>query len=761
MGRIAGRDTKSGPAWTRQPAQAVIVLAPTNAPAGRHNVERLSVGAGAAYSDVEYAIHRARYLPLRDLVRGKIVLDACCGEGYGSHIMSSEWGAKGVTGVDISAAAIATAAANFFAPGLCFVQSPLEDYLASAAAQGIRFDAIVSVETLEHLADPAAALGGFKAILRTGGMIYVTVPNDGFYFGEGRRSLNKYHRHVFDFGAAKSLCEGVLGRGDWAMGTVTSGFSTFRLDDVACAEVFEPSLTGTVRPGIIETIPALPGTMLEPGRALYYAGFWDFGGTRSIASASVVYPSGAGYRMARLDHVASTNGRPLRVAMVADVPGWAFDNIAKNICSVLRERVAADIIYSGEMSDNSLFRTLFIDSAYDHVHFLWREVYLQFFFDDAYAKEIISGLAKNLGCDRSIAIERLVAGVGRLTVTFGVFDHAYLGADAIRSRRAGVALADGYTVSSSRLAGLYGSAYATGPAAVTPDGVDRALFEPRNLGRFSDADRPLVIGWVGNSEWGNEIGDDPKGVETIIRPTIARLAREGLAVVANFADRKERWRPRSEMPAYYHEIDVLLCASATEGTPNPVLEAMACGVPVISTDVGVVPEVFGQKQREFIVSRDVSSMEDAIRRLYLNRGLLAELSQENLQRVEHWDWIDFATNWCQLFVASHDERIRGRGLARTLYLRARCETLELMAENAALKKQHIDGLACIEGSLRNFIDLAARGQDARLEAIETSLRTIQEVASWQRKMLRPVRWAWVKALPIRRLVALARGRRAR
>ena len=42
-----------------------------------------------------------------------------------------------------------------------------------------------------------------------------------------------------------------------------------------------------------------------------------------------------------------------------------------------------------------------------------------------------------------------------------------------------------------------------------------------------------------------------------------------------------------DMPEWYSHIDVLICASESEGTPNPVLEALACGVPVISTHVGI------------------------------------------------------------------------------------------------------------------------------------------------------------------------------
>ena len=161
---------------------------------------------------------------------------------------------------------------------------------------------------------------------------------------------------------------------------------------------------------------------------------------------------------------------------------------------------------------------------------------------------------------------------------------------------------------------------------------------------MSEADRPLVVGWVGNSEWHNEAGDDPKGLETIVKPVIQRLVDDGFAILADFADRKERWRPLEEMPDYYNKLDVLLCASAMEGTPDPVLEAMACGVPVISTDVGVVSEVFGPRQREFIVRRNISSMAAAIRGLCLDRTLLTDLSQENLAQ-------DRALGMGQLFAA--------------------------------------------------------------------------------------------------------------
>ncbi|WP_312583940.1 glycosyltransferase, partial [Staphylococcus aureus] len=67
------------------------------------------------------------------------------------------------------------------------------------------------------------------------------------------------------------------------------------------------------------------------------------------------------------------------------------------------------------------------------------------------------------------------------------------------------------------------------------------------------------------------------------------------------ADRQLGFIPHDEMVKYYSQIDVYVCPSKIEGTPNPVLESMACGVPVISTDVGVVKDAFGEMQKEWIL----------------------------------------------------------------------------------------------------------------------------------------------------------------
>ncbi|HDX2677011.1 TPA: glycosyltransferase, partial [Escherichia coli] len=91
-----------------------------------------------------------------------------------------------------------------------------------------------------------------------------------------------------------------------------------------------------------------------------------------------------------------------------------------------------------------------------------------------------------------------------------------------------------------------------------------------------------------------------KGYHSLLKPAVEQLQSEGLNIELVLADRQLGFIPHDEMVKYYSQIDVYVCPSKIEGTPNPVLESMACGVPVISTDVGVVKDAFGEMQKEWI-----------------------------------------------------------------------------------------------------------------------------------------------------------------
>ncbi len=114
--------------------------------------------------------HFARYAMALEFVAGKRVLDCACGEGYGSNLLAER--AASVLGLDCSEQAVAHARARYQKPNLHF---DLAD--ATALTMESCVDAVVSFETLEHLADHDAMLAGFKRALTADGLLLLSSPD--------------------------------------------------------------------------------------------------------------------------------------------------------------------------------------------------------------------------------------------------------------------------------------------------------------------------------------------------------------------------------------------------------------------------------------------------------------------------------------------------------------------------------------------------------------------------------------------------------
>lgn len=71
----------------------------------------------------------------------------------------------------------------------------------------------------------------------------------------------------------------------------------------------------------------------------------------------------------------------------------------------------------------------------------------------------------------------------------------------------------------------------------------------------------------------------------------------------NFSDKAKfvGWIPHDELPKYLNEVKLLTLPSYTEGLPNIMLEAMACGTPVLATPVGAIPDVIEDEKTGFIM----------------------------------------------------------------------------------------------------------------------------------------------------------------
>lgn len=71
--------------------------------------------------------------------------------------------------------------------------------------------------------------------------------------------------------------------------------------------------------------------------------------------------------------------------------------------------------------------------------------------------------------------------------------------------------------------------------------------------------------------------------------------------------------PHDKIPYYYYSADLLLFTSLSEGSPNVIKEAMACNLPIVSTDVGDVKEIIGDTEGCFICSYDPKDVADKIK----------------------------------------------------------------------------------------------------------------------------------------------------
>jgi SAM-dependent methyltransferase len=148
--------------------------------------------------------HLAVYEWIARRVEGGCVLDMACGEGYGSAVLAGT--AREVVGVDANPEAHEHARLRYRAANLRFERGLVETF-----GKERRFDAVVFLQTIEHVHDPRAVLEHFRSILAPHGVAYVSTPNVLTLAPDGAaKSGNPWHLKEYRAEEVDSLCGSVF-----------------------------------------------------------------------------------------------------------------------------------------------------------------------------------------------------------------------------------------------------------------------------------------------------------------------------------------------------------------------------------------------------------------------------------------------------------------------------------------------------------------------------------------------------------------------
>jgi len=208
-------------------------------------------------------------------------------------------------------------------------------------------------------------------------------------------------------------------------------------------------------------------------------------------------------------------------------------------------------------------------------------------------------------------------------------------------------------------------------AEVIPNVVDVLRFRPAETEAMRDPVAPHIV-VARNLEhlYGNDVAIRAL---TILRQrhakawlTIAgsgpeaeplrRLTEElGIANAVRFAGRLDP----AEMADLYRSADVVLNPSRADNTPNSVLESLACGVPVVSTDVGGLPFLVEHGRNALLVPPDAPELAaDAIARVLGDVELRHRLVMNGLDLARNCSWSVVRTQWLELYRGPASGRMR-------------------------------------------------------------------------------------------------------
>lgn len=189
---------------------------------------------------------------------------------------------------------------------------------------------------------------------------------------------------------------------------------------------------------------------------------------------------------------------------------------------------------------------------------------------------------------------------------------------------------------------------------IIPNGVDFELFRP-----IPRPEARTQLGWKPDCFY-ILFGNDPRiPVKNfpLAQATIERLHSWGISaelVIANGL-------PQTQVVLYMNASNALLLSSLAEGSPNIVKEAMACNIPVVSTDVGDVSQVIGHTKGCAVCPHDSDALAAALEQI-----LQHPEPTTGRKDIVHLDRRVVAKQVIAVYEKAASKKLRGRKLHLTL-----------------------------------------------------------------------------------------------
>lgn len=147
-----------------------------------------------------YNEHLARYRFVRRLTPGSRVLDAGCGVGYGTSVLSQTFALA--IGFDNDLGAVHAACQTYPQPECRFLVADVQHPPFPAGT----FDCAVSFEVIEHLCEPEKLVAALANLTKPEGFVVLSTPNREIYeLSRGDAGPNPYHHHEFSYSEFVSL----------------------------------------------------------------------------------------------------------------------------------------------------------------------------------------------------------------------------------------------------------------------------------------------------------------------------------------------------------------------------------------------------------------------------------------------------------------------------------------------------------------------------------------------------------------------------